>query len=447
MMFKSKQKKINKRRQDQLRHLAQSVRLEETTSSAVVRLTIFIIFTAIVVFVIWASNTSIEEIARAQGDIVPRGKPKVVQHLEGGIVSDILVKNGDIVQEGQLVLTLSDVSAEKDLDRVDKKLLSLTLQEIRLDAIVSGEQPDFGIFEAEYPALVVDQISLYEASIEAEAEEREVLIDQIEQKKNAITLLETQVATTQTNLNIIRELFVKRKTLKEEGIISEVRFLETKQRLNDLEGRLSGLEGQIETARVSQREFEGRLETLDAKNRDEDRQKLDAARQELQEARETIQSLQDRVKRLNIRAPVHGVVKGLIVNTIGSIIQSGDIIMEVLPLDAQLVAQVKIDPDSIGYVKESQRVKIKVSTYDFSRYGTVNGTLEFISATTFEDYDGSRFYEGRIQLDNDYVGNNESRKILPGMTVIADIITGKKTIMQYLLKPITISLQTAFTER
>lgn len=446
MFGKSKAEKAHIKN-EQLRHLAQSVRLEETVSPAVVRMTIFIICIAIGVFIIWASQTTIEEIARAEGDIIPRGKPKVVQHLEGGIISQINVRDGHIVEKDDLLLVLSDVGAQQDLLRTQKKLLTLELQHERFRGELVDDGPDFSAFVDEHPELVKEQMALFEGAVGAENEEREVLVEQIQQKSHAINALQAQVGTTKNNLDIVNDLYTKRKDLMEKGVLSEVRFLETKQNLNELKGRMANLENQMVSAKSSLKEFEGRLETLDAKNLDEDQQQLEQNRQELLETREVLESLQDRVDRLQIYAPVRGVVKGMHVNTVGAVVQPGELLLEILPMDAALVAQIKIQPDSIGYVKKGQRVKIKVSTFDFSRYGTVGGVLEHISATTFEDFDGSRFYRGRVVLDHTYVGGNPEREITPGMVIIADIITGKKTIMQYLLKPITVSLQTAFTER
>ena len=351
------------------------------------------------------------------------------------------------MEEGQLLLELNDVGARQDLLRTRKKLLTLELQDARFRGELVDDGPDFSAFVDEHPDLVAEQMQLFEGAVGAENEEREVLVEQLQQKSQAIEALKAQIETTENNLEIVSDLYKKRRDLMEKGVLSEVRFLETKQRLNELEGRMANLENQMVTAHSSFKEFEGRLQTLDAKNLDEDQQQLETNRQELLETREVVESLQDRVDRLQIRAPVRGVVKGMHVNTVGAVVQPGELILEVLPMDAILVAQIKIQPDSIGYVKKGQRVKIKVSTFDFSRYGTVSGVLEHISATTFEDFDGSRFYRGRVALDKMHVGNNPDREILPGMVIIADIITGKKTIMQYLLKPITVSLQTAFTER
>lgn len=145
--------------------------------------------------------------------------------------------------------------------------------------------------------------------------------------------------------------------------------------------------------------------------------------------------------------PSRGLVKGLSVNTIGEVIQPGQTIMEIIPLDKALEVAVKISPQDIGHLKVGQAVQVKFSTFDFSRYGSIAGHLEQISATTFSGENGDRYYQGRILLDQNHVGVNPENMIMPGMTVMADVITGDKTILQYMLKPIHVSLKTAFTER
>jgi membrane fusion protein, adhesin transport system len=436
-----------KRKSRQLRYLAQSVRLEEAVAPRVVRLSILVITLAVFAFIIWASVTRVEEITRVQGEITPLGFQQVVQHLEGGIVKEIAVKEGDIVEPGDLLVRLESVDTSKDLERTRLKLLNLELQYIRLQAQVTGEDPDYSKFEEEHPLLVADQMNMYRAAVNAEDKERDVLIDQISQRKNSIDILKTRQETTINNLHIVKQLYDKRKKLNEDGVISDVRFLETKQRLNDLKGEVENLQNQIVVAEISLKEFEKRLESLDASNKDEDFQNLETVEQELIQTREVMAKLEDRSQRLDLRAPTRGIVKGLEVNTIGSVVQSGQLIMEIVPLDKQLVAMVRIPPENIGYVNVGDPVKLKVSTYDFSRYGTVPGSLEFISAATFVNEDGNSYYNGRVILQQNYVGDDPAHRVLPGMTVIADIIIGKKTIMQYLLKPIHQSLRTAFTER
>lgn len=168
---------------------------------------------------------------------------------------------------------------------------------------------------------------------------------------------------------------------------------------------------------------------------------------EIAQNAETIEKLKERVARLDIRAPTDGLVKGLAVNTLGAVIQPGQVLAEIVPLDERLMVQVKIPPQHIGHVRPGQSVQVKFSSFDFSRYGFVQGRLRQISATTFSGENGERYYEGRIDLEKAHVGDNPQNAIVPGMVVMADIVTGRKTVLDYLLKPIHNALKTAFTER
>jgi len=176
-------------------------------------------------------------------------------------------------------------------------------------------------------------------------------------------------------------------------------------------------------------------------------EKLDQVIAQKSENIEVIKKLEEQVDRLQIRAPARGLVKGLTVNTVGAVIQPGEKMMEIVPLGKKLEVQVKISPKDIGHLKIGQPVQVKFSTFDFSRYGAVLGRLDQISATTFSGNDGERYYQGHVSLGKDHVGNDPGNIIMPGMTVMADIITGDKTILQYLLKPIHRAMKTAFTER
>ena len=435
------------RRVRQLRYLSQSVRLEEAVAPRVVKISIVFISMALLGFLIWASVTYVDEVARVRGEIIPKGLPQIVQHLEGGIVKDILVREGDIVEEGDVLMRLHSVETDKDLSRTKSQLLTLELRKRRLHAQINEIQPDYEEFLENHQDQVAEQLEMYEAAMQSEQKEREVIFDQIEKKNKNIHILEKQMDTTKENLKIIQDLYNKREKLVEDGIITEVRFMETKQRLIDLRGQINGLHSRIGAARSALDEFRGRLNSLDAKNRDEDLKAYEKVKSELMQTREVLGKLEDRSKRLNIRAPVKGIIKGLKINTVGSVVQPGEVLMEIVPLDRQLVAQVRIPPDNIGYVSVNDSVKLKISTFDFSKFGSVNGTLEFISATTFSSEQGDSYYNGRVVLEKNYVGDNKENRILPGMTVIAEINVGRKTVMEYLLKPIYASLETSFSER
>lgn len=171
------------------------------------------------------------------------------------------------------------------------------------------------------------------------------------------------------------------------------------------------------------------------------------ATSELDQQKQVVASLEERVRRLVVTAPVTGLVKGIKINTIGAVVKPGEPLMEIVPTSRTLVVEARISPSDIGNVAVGQRVKVKVSSYDYGRYGVVNGALEFITATTFTDEKGEKYYRGRVILDSDHVGTHTEMKILPGMTVQAGIITGRKSVMEYLLKPVQRALKDAFSER
>jgi HlyD family secretion protein/adhesin transport system membrane fusion protein len=232
-----------------------------------------------------------------------------------------------------------------------------------------------------------------------------------------------------------------------QGLLPEVRLLEMRQQYNQESGHIGTLQSQIVTARRALQEYQTRLSSLAAGQMSDAHQQLDSVLSDSVQNRNTIEKLDTRAERLDIKAPVDGLVKGLEVNTVGSVVQPGQTLMEIVPVNDRLVVSLKIPPKYIGHIRTGQSVQVTFSSYDFSRYGSVPGKLEAISATTFSGDRGERFYEGRVALSRDYVGANAQDKVMPGMTVMADIITGDKTILQYLLKPIQAATSSAFTER
>lgn len=441
--------KISGKREKQTRYLSQAVQLEESVNPHIIKVTMAMISMAIVVFLVWAGFTNINEVARTPGEAVPFGYQQTVQHLEGGMVKNIAVREGDIVEKGQVLVSISDAGLREDMDRALSKQLSLDMQTERLRAFAEERAPDFTQFETEgvTAKMIADQQAFFTAMTDARETEKQIIRDQIAQKKQAIGSLETERNTVRQNLAIANDVFSRRQKLNAKGYVSDIQVLEDRRSVNTARGEIKALENEILVAKEEIKEFEGRLESLSARHRDEANQKLDLVLAERAQNSELINKIENRIARLDVRAPTHGLVKGLAVNTVGSVVQPGQTIMEVVPLDKPLEVQVKISPQDIGHLKVGQAVQVKFSTYDFSRYGFVKGTLDQISATTFQGDKGERFYQGRILLDQNYVGNDPDNVVMPGMTVMADVITGEKTILQYMLKPIHLSMKTAFTER
>ncbi len=438
---------LSRKREKQTRYLSQAIQLEEAVNPHIIRSTMLMISFALLVFVVWAGFTNIYEVAHAPGEVVPLGHEQTVQHLEGGIVKEIHVMEGDMVAAGQVVISLQENGVGEDLKRARSRQLSLEMQAERLRAFVDGREPDFSKFTTATPAMIADQEAFFAGMRKSRDKESHVIHDQIEEKKQAITTLASDLNTARSNYVIANDIYTRRSSLLESGYVSQMRVLEDKKNRNDLLGMIKRLENEIASAKTEISEYENRLESLSATHRDEAYEKLAQVVSEQEQNIEIVKKLEEQKQRLTIRAPVHGMVKGLSINTIGSVIHQGEAIMDIVPIDKQPEVLVKISPKDRGHVDVGQKVQVKFSTYDFSRYGSVEGTLKHISATTFNREDGEDYYQGRIVLDAEYVGDNRNNRILPGMTAMADVITGEKTILQYLLKPIHRSLQSAFSER
>lgn len=444
----TEEKMRGKSHETQLRHLSQSVRLQEAVHPRLVRLSIVSICLSVAIFTGWSAVTNINEVARAPGEIVPQGFQQVVQHFDGGIVREILVTEGQMVENGDLLVRLDGAGAQEDLDRAISQQTALLMQKERLQAFVDGREPDFSAIKGATPALVAEQMKVYGSMTGARGKEKMVIQDQVVQKRQYIGVLNSKLKTLQENMAIVQDKYDRIRELDERGSVAHIDYLEAKQELNSLKGESDKTRKEIMQAQSELREYEGRLSSMAAGHSDDAYQQLDVVVASLAQNSEIIAKQQERVNRLMVRAPVRGVIKGLAVNTIGGVVQPGQTLMEIVPLDKSLVVEARIPPQYIGNLKPGQPVQVKVSTYDFTRYGAVSGKLEAISATTFTGERGERFYRGRIVLDHSYVGKDRNANaVMPGMTVMADIITGQKTILEYLLKPIQRSLQTAFSER
>jgi len=371
-----------------------------------------------------------------------------VQHLYGGIVEKIQTNEGELVERDQVLLTLDGSGVREDLDRAKRKQWSLSIHAERLRAFVQERDPDFSKLGNPDDPRIVEQMDAFKTMVSARAHQAQIIKDQLAQKEEDRRILRTELMTAERSLALGRELLRRRTVLLKDGNIDFVRYTETEQKVNELSGKVAVLKKKILQADVTEREFRNRLTSLGTVQRDEAYRELLATESELGQNREVIEKLQNRVERLIVRSPVRGIVKGLEVNTVGGVIQPGQDLAKILPLEKDLIVKVQIPPRHIGHVRVGQPVQLKISAYDFSRYGAAQGKLSFISATTFEDKGGNRYYLGEVELAQRHIGpGRDGNRIMPGMTAMAEIITGEKTILQYLLKPMQVSVSQAFSER
>ena len=437
-----------KGKRQQLNYLSHSARLQETLPSHMARATTIMISITVFAFVGWSGFTNINEVARAPGEVVPQGFQQIVQHLEGGIVNEIMVEEGKLVNAGDVLVRLKASGAHEDLGQIEEKQLSLRLQRERLKAFVDDRTPDYTLFTTADKEQINNQERMYAAMLESRQTERNVINEQVKQKENNIRALQSRAGAISKNLSITRDLLNRKAQLESDGYVSRVSYLETQQEANALSGEGQQLYAQIQEARSALKEYKDRLASLDSKFRDDAWRQLEAVENEISQNEKISEKMKGRVDRQEVSAPVRGLVKSLAVNTVGGVVAPGQTLMEIVPLDRPLVVDIRISPRHIGHLTVGQPVQVKVSSFDYSRYGAITGTLEYISASTFEAGQGERYYRGRVTLSQNYVGKDPDKNIIvPGMTVMADIVTGDKTILQYLMKPIRNSIQMAMTER
>lgn len=430
------------------RHLAQAVQLEESGTTPLIRLTLYLACAACAVFLVWSAVTRVDEVAVAEGEISPQGSVETVQHLEGGIVDQILVKEGELVSAGQPIIKLSPAQALADLEQARAREMTLLLKSERLRAFVEGRKPDFSFAGSQYQSLVQDNTSIYQAQVQARDTARSIIMSQLDQKRSDLKLMEQQQHSLREQVAALDEEMKIRDQLVAKGLVTRITHLDTKRELARAEGELTRILGQTVTARQAVSEMENRLvdnqSSLQKQNMDE----LGTTIAELAQVQESIGRLEDRVTRLVIEAPVGGYIKGMAVKNQGAVIQPGGLVTEIVPVNREMRVEAKVLPRDIGHLQLGQKVRIKVSTYDFARYGSIMGTLEKLSASSFLNEKGEPYFKAQVTLDKDYVGRQEGVNVVsPGMTVSAEIITGDKTLFQYMLKPIFTQLQQSFHER
>jgi len=427
--------------------LALPLALEEGKAPRIASLILMVVSIFVAVAIAWASVTTVRELAVAAGQVEPAGSVLTVKHLEGGIVGDILVSNGTLVEAGEPLIQFQPELAGADLEQARAKAASLALTAARQQAFVDETEPEFDV-DQKFSHLEQEQFEAWRLQDAARAEQRRIAEARIAQRSAELSSLERRVTNLETQVAILQEQVDMRQGLLEKGLVSRIAFLESQRAVEQTRGELISTQGRV--AEVTQAKLEAELSLQEINARLIDEAKRDRARAlgELEEVRNQIAKAEDRVKRLAVRAPERGIVKGLTVNAVGDVVRPGDPVLEIVPLDDELVAQVEVDPKDIGHVSLGDRAHVRITTYDPARFGMLEGSVSKISASTFENERGEHFYHATIALDRNYVGGETAKHlVLPGMVVNAEIVTGSKSIVRYLLKPVFRSLDTAFSER
>lgn len=433
--------------------LGQSARLDEVRPGRLPTLAVAVVSATVLAFVGWASVMPVAEVASASGEVLPTGSVKRIQHLEGGIVARILVSEGSVVDEGQVLVELSPGAILPELEALRTRLAGLDLQAAQLRAAISGAaisaaEVPMAAGDGRYAELAASQASLLDAKRQALVSQQSILRRQISERLAEVALFDGQVTAVRHQLNLLDQQIAARTELVNKGLSPRLQLLEYQREQARLRGQLTEMAAQASRSREAAGAAESRLTELQVRFRTDAVAELDTVTAQMAELRQAIARDEDRVRRLEIRAPVRGVVHGLQTETVGGVIAPGSVVLDVVPADARLQVEARVPARDIGHVRVGQSAAVKVMTYDYTRFGSIPGVIETLSPTSFQDDSGDPYYRARIRLGRDHVGTDSGAyPVSSGMTVIADVHTGERTLMEYLLKPVFRSVLEALRER
>jgi membrane fusion protein, adhesin transport system len=428
--------------------LTTPIEFEEERGFRVARKGMRVLVVLVVAALVWASVMPIRELSLAKGQLIPVSQVRPVQHLEGGIVDAILVKEGDIVQEQQPLMRMNAVLAESELSTLRMRAENLVLLKERVEALLAGRPVNFAGLRGGASALAGEHRQVWQRRVDQREKERRLLITRIAQREAEVSALRAEIATGRNLVGIEEQQLDMRRRLVAAGTASKKQMLDVETTLEQARARLQASEGKLAATEQALAEAKATLAESDAEAHKLWSEELVKASAELGEVQEAIHKHEDRVNRLTVRAPAKGRVQHMLQRSAGEVVRPGETVARIVPLDDALVAEVRVKPEDIAAVKLGDSAEIKVTAYDFSRYGKIKGKVSDISPTTFEDENRQHYYKVLIRCDLARPGKpGADWQLQPGMTVDAEIVSGSKTLLQYLVKPIYRGVDIAFSER
>ncbi|WIM06811.1 MAG: HlyD family type I secretion periplasmic adaptor subunit [Candidatus Nitricoxidivorans perseverans] len=398
------------------------------------------------VFVAWAAVARIDEITRGEGKVIPSRQLQVLQSLDGGIVEEILVREGQVVEKDQILLRIDPTRFESSARESRAQHLALLAKVARLRALAENKP-----FEApeevlkEDPKTVDEERRMYETSRSSLAAQVSIARQQMTQRQQELAEMRARrEQAVQAYELTARELAVT-KPLLGSGAVSEVELLRLERDTSRFRGERDMAAAQIFRSQAAIAEASRKIQEVELAFRNEVGKELADAAAKLNAISESSVGIEDRVKHAALRSSVRGTVKRLLVNTVGGVVQPGRDVVEVVPLEDNLLLEAKVLPKDIAFLRPGQRAMVRFTAYDFSVYGGLEATLEHIGADSVTDEKGNTFYIVRVRTTRPTLGDN--LPIIPGMVAEVDIITGQKSILSYLLKPVLRAKQMALTER
>lgn len=410
---------------------------------------LYLIVGLIVLFFIWAALSRVEVISHGNGQVVPSQEIQVVQSLEGGILQELLVKEGELVDKGQILMRISDVQFSSEERGTESKFLSLSAKKARLTAEAKGEAfvppPDV---TQKSPQIAENEKALFDSRQKELTNAFEILDQKIGKASADLEELKSQLAASAENKKLLeQELTITREMVRQKAApkLEEIRL---SRELADITGGISAgaqkkisLEAELESAK---KERTGQAD----KFRSSALEELNSVESEFGALEENLKSIGDRVDRTELRSPVAGVVNSIALYTVGGVVEPAMRLLEIVPVDDELKIVAKVPPNEIAFIKPGQPAKVKISAYNPQKYGSLEGKLVRIGANSVTDQEGNIFFEIEVRTDKNHLGDAANPlPITPGMVADVEVITGKRSILEYLMKPLLRARDRAFTEQ
>lgn len=415
----------------------------------VLRLTLWGIIAFVVFCLLWANFAEVDEVTRGDGKAIPSSRVQKIQNLEGGIVSELFVHEGQVVEAGTPLLRLDDTRFASNVGETEADRLSLAMRVERLSAEVEGRElaiPE-GI-AAKAPGLAQSERALFLSRQQQLQDEIAGLQEQLTQRRQEVREYASKQGQFRNSLELLRQEIRMSEPLVAEGAVSPVEVLRLKRAEVEARGQLEATGLAIPRAEAAIKEVERKIDETRGRFRSEALTQLNEVRTDLSKIESTGKALEDRVNRTLVTSPVRGIVKQLLVNTIGGVIQPGSDMVEIVPIDDTILVEARIRPQDIAFLHPGQEAVVKFTAYDYTIYGGLKAKLEQIGADTVTDEEGNSFYLIKLRTEKSHLGTEEHPLlIIPGMVTSVDIITGKKSVLSYLLKPIIRARAEALRER
>ncbi len=403
----------------------------------------------VVLLIVWASLAHVDEVTKGDGKVIPSRQLQLVQSFDGGVVSEILVKEGQVVEKDQLLLKIDETRATSGVRESAAQGFALRARQARLRALAEGApfQPPKAATgdSADEKRIVEEERRLYETRLSELNTMVAINHQQLQQRQQELSEMRSRKTSAERSLDLSQQEISKTRPLLATGAVSEVDILRLEREVSKARGDSEQASAQIARVQASIGEAQRKMQETELNFRNEARKEMAETLGKLNALNEGAVALTDKVDKSQIKSPVRGRVQRLLANTVGGVVQPGKDIVEIVPLDDALVLEAKVLPKDIAFIHPGQAATVKFSAYDFAIYGGLTAEVENISPDTVVDERGNAFYLVRVRTHQSNF--SEKMPIIPGMTAEVDILTGNKTVMSYLLKPVLKAKAYALRER